>query len=250
MSDSTTTTTAPTTQPKTEPEKPKRTRGTLNRRDEESLLKCEKVGAVAKKYPAPMEGRDISGAFVEEFINRCLGIRAAMAQTLGSTTDTAAAIVTEADLKGAVVGGVREVQAAAKQKYTGRAQAKLKDYYVGESIALNRARLEQVTAGILEKLAPSADSGNAPDVLPGFTPAKIAAFAAARTAYVEAGKTQSDAKTDAASGRIDVTAQLAQLTADRRKIQYAAEAEWPAKNPANAPIRREFQLPADRPFNG
>jgi hypothetical protein len=34
--------------------------------------------------------------------------------------------------------------------------------------------------------------------------------------------------------------------ARRKKIQFAADATWPHENAANAAIRREFKLPADK----
>jgi len=36
------------------------------------------------------------------------------------------------------------------------------------------------------------------------------------------------------------------IIARRREIQFAADAQWPASNPANAGIRREFRLPPDK----
>jgi hypothetical protein len=36
------------------------------------------------------------------------------------------------------------------------------------------------------------------------------------------------------------------MAALRRDIQLAADTLWPAGIPANAPIRAEFKLPADR----
>jgi hypothetical protein len=36
------------------------------------------------------------------------------------------------------------------------------------------------------------------------------------------------------------------IMAERREIQFAADAEWPHTDPANAGIRVEFQLPVDR----
>jgi hypothetical protein len=34
----------------------------------------------------------------------------------------------------------------------------------------------------------------------------------------------------------------------RRLVQFAADGEWPFDDAANAPIRREFGLPVNRPF--
>jgi hypothetical protein len=36
------------------------------------------------------------------------------------------------------------------------------------------------------------------------------------------------------------------IVALRREIQFAADAEWPHTDPANAGLRAEFQLPPDR----
>ena len=39
------------------------------------------------------------------------------------------------------------------------------------------------------------------------------------------------------------------ITARRREIQFAADAEWPHTDPAHAGTRREFKLPPDRVMN-
>jgi len=43
---------------------------------------------------------------------------------------------------------------------------------------------------------------------------------------------------------------MADINKDRRKVLFAVEAAWPSDNAANAPIRTEFGLPPDRPYNG
>ena len=54
-----------------------------------------------------------------------------------------------------------------------------------------------------------------------------------------------------ASKERDIVEAAVQSITDRRvQIQYAAEGLWPSADKVNAPIRREFQLPTDRPFNG
>jgi hypothetical protein len=45
------------------------------------------------------------------------------------------------------------------------------------------------------------------------------------------------------------TALVKAIMDERIAVQYAADAEWPYTNKANAGIRREFFLPPDRPFN-
>jgi hypothetical protein len=55
------------------------------------------------------------------------------------------------------------------------------------------------------------------------------------------------AETDAKNAVLNA---VKSITDRRIQIQLAADVQWPASDKANAPTRREFQLPADRPFSG
>ncbi len=46
------------------------------------------------------------------------------------------------------------------------------------------------------------------------------------------------------------TALVELATESRLWLQFAANAEWLHTNPANTPIRREFQLPITQPYAG
>lgn len=61
---------------------------------------------------------------------------------------------------------------------------------------------------------------------------------------------QSGAIGTASGTRLDRNALIKQATAGRMWLQFAADAEWPHTEPNNHPIRKEFQLPATRPFIG
>ena len=51
---------------------------------------------------------------------------------------------------------------------------------------------------------------------------------------------------DATTARATLEAAVKSIIARRREIQFAADAKWPAGNPANAGIRREFRLSPDK----
>ena len=53
---------------------------------------------------------------------------------------------------------------------------------------------------------------------------------------------------DATTARATLEAAVKSIIARRREIQFAADAKWPAGNPANAVIRREFRLSPDKPM--
>ena len=61
--------------------------------------------------------------------------------------------------------------------------------------------------------------------------------------------TQTGSQSDATTARTALEAMVKAITDKRIAVQYAADAEWPYTNKANAGIRREFFLPTDRPFN-
>lgn len=69
-------------------------------------------------------------------------------------------------------------------------------------------------------------------------------YLAALAAY----KGRQTEQTGASGTRLDRDSLLKQATAGRMWIQFAADAEWPHTDPANHPIRREFQLPATTPY--
>jgi hypothetical protein len=51
---------------------------------------------------------------------------------------------------------------------------------------------------------------------------------------------------DATTPRATLEAAVKSIIARRREIQFAADAQWPAGDPANAGIRREFRLSPDK----
>jgi ribosomal protein L17 len=53
---------------------------------------------------------------------------------------------------------------------------------------------------------------------------------------------------DATTARATLEAAIKSIIARRREIQFAADAQWPPTNPANAGIRREFRLAPDKPM--
>jgi hypothetical protein len=57
---------------------------------------------------------------------------------------------------------------------------------------------------------------------------------------------QTGPQSEATKARRQLESAIADVIAKRRKIQFAADAEWPNTTPANAGIRAEFQLPPDR----
>jgi len=234
--------TDPTPQPPPEP-KPKHDLGLFNKAQASEMSKAGQIFAAARKgdRPAALARREISAEFVTQAIADILAARAKSTEAVGDTTGTRTATVAEVASAKKLLVAMQEMQAAAKQKYARTQPEKLKDYYVGTRLDESRPLLEQYSQGIIDKL----DS----DTLPGITADKVTALGVLRTAYVSTNSDQSGSQSDATTARKGLEVMVKAITDKRIAVQYAADAEWPYTDKANAGIRREFFLPPDRPFN-
>ena len=137
---------------------------------------------------------------------------------------------------------IRSFQARARQKHFFKSPATLAEYGIGLRLDDSRALLEGWAQTIFDK--------SANDKLPKITEAKRTEMKVALETYKGTQTSQSGATGVASGSRIDRDALVKQATAGRLWLQFAADAEWPHTDPANHPIRCEFQLPATRPFVG
>lgn len=208
------------------------------------LLKAEQICLKAQKpdYSTPLAARDISGQLVSDTLVAIQSARAQSAAATQATTGKHGVTGTEETLKKQLVARVSEIQTAAKQKF-GRTQPnRLDDYYIGQRIDQNRARLEQLAEQIIAKAGA--------DALPGINSTKLTAATGALTAYRNVEESQSGAQSGATGGRTSLKTMVKAITDTRIAIQLAADAEWPHESPANAAVRREFKLPANSKFKG
>lgn len=239
MSENTTTPPAPGT----EPAKNKRKREVLNQAQIKSLTKAEQICTCALKaaYAAALTAREITEAFVTNLQGDINDAREASTLAVQNTTSKQTATGTESTAQENLRKALQEVQTAAKQKYARTDRTQLLDYYVGTRIDANRAQLEQISQAIITKLGS--------DTLPGITSAKVTNLVTLRQDYIEANATQGSAQSSATLTRTQLEAAVQSITNRRVTIQLAAEAEWPHTDAANVAVRKEFALPADKPFN-
>lgn len=139
---------------------------------------------------------------------------------------------------------IRQAQSAAQQKWADAANAEQyrANYYLGEQITVNRSNLATYSEGILQRLAT--------DNLPGCDAEFIAAFTASRQRWQQANAAQSEAQALAATRYKAAKDELAEIQKERRRIQRAADFQFPMSNSNNAPARAAFLLPLTRPFRG
>lgn len=250
--------TDPTPIPEPTPATPTRKHALVNLKQQKSLALAEKVSTAAAKdeYASTLEtGHEIAPALIAQIAADCATARGGLGQIVEHAVAKHVATGGKTGTKKTLLRAIRQIQAAAKQKYAVSQPAILKDYYVGQKIDATQDTLEQVGTAILDKISPPevpamAAKGSAPaaDVLPGVTAGKIAALSDAVDAYTTAWSEQASAQSEKTKGHIAVAALVKSIDDRRRIVQFAVDGEWPYHDVANAPIRREFGLSANRPF--
>lgn len=236
---------APTPAPTPDPKKtPKR--GDINQTWLDEFTAAEAILAAAKpadRATKLAEG-DIDAAKITALNLAVVAARKLAGKAVQGTSGKRIITGTEDDLKKELLRQIQYVQTRARQKYDANAPGRLKDYAIGQQISNSRSLLEQAADNILLKL--NGDDKTPADALPGVTPAKIAALQTALDDYKGVQGDQTGAQTGATTARKQLETAVADIVTKRREIQFAAGAEWPHTDAANAGIRKEFQLPPDR----
>lgn len=240
--------TTPAADPAT-PETTGRPRGYFNQAQLEDLATAELLLAAAQAHPDELATRDITAEYLT-------GFAAAITQARAKTTDTGqaadqggAATLSALGAERALVVALQGIQAAAKQKH--RMLAEDDDpatnfptdgYLIGQRLNPNRATLLQNAATLLARARA--------DALPGYPAAQIDIVADALATYQQAEVGQQTADEAGGADRNQRDGLIRKINARRMAIQHAADALWPYTAEGARPIRKSFQLPLTRPFNG
>ena len=232
----------PTT-PTTPAEKPTRTPGIWNKAQLAELSKSERLCLAAQqdKYAAVFTKRKIAAKDLTKLQDDITEARTQTATANEASNEAGDATLSEARAEQVLLTAIRTAQAAAKQQYARSAPEKLQDYLVGSDIASSRAALEQAAHTILTK----ADA----DRLPGIDTEFITQLTANKDAYVQANATQGSQDSQAMAERLKRNYQIESIKDRRIAIQYAIDGAYPYTDPQNAPVRSEFELSPNRPFN-
>lgn len=245
MSDST-----PSPAPAPDPKNPSK-RGQVNQEWLAEFTNSEAIVAAATPADraAKLAAGGIDAAKIAALTAAILAARKLAGRAVQGTSGKHIITDNEDTLKTALLEKIQYVQKRARQKYDAMEPGRLADYAIGgPPITNSRSTMEQAGANILLKLQgnPQAKPPVPPDVLPGVDAARITALAAALDDYIDVKGDQSGAQSDATQARKLAEAAVADIVTKRREIQFAADADWPHTDPANAGIRVEFQLPPDR----
>lgn len=225
-----------------EKEKGKRTRSPLPKPLLKSIVDAaETAGTAAKEaYAAALAQEGIDAAYVAELTVRVDTANKLAAGAIGARSDKSTTTDQEDEAKERLQARVEDVQARAKCKFPVPGDPQRKKFYIGQPIGRSRAQLISAASAILGALAEES--------LAGVTPEMTAALKTALEAYRKVQTEQAGDETEAGSVRKKLDLEVDALKERRKKILYAVDAIWPSRDSANAPIRKEFKIPVNRPL--
>jgi hypothetical protein len=219
---------------------PKANRSNINQDRINSLNNAGQVLAAAQKaeYAPVFAAGGITADKLTALATDIAAAHALAGEATQTTTSKQGVTSNEAGLMKILVELIKEVQQRARQKYAAANPIALKDYAIGDKWHDSRAILEQTAYNIIKKLSA--------DTLPGVDAAKVTAIQDALNNYKNVQTDQVGGQAQATTARATLEAAIKSIIARRREIQFAADAQWPPSNAANAGIRREFRLSPDK----
>jgi hypothetical protein len=193
------------------------------------------------EYAPGLASRGIDEAFVAALVADILA--AGQKGQTALACDSAAKDATQSGAAAAqtLVASLRTIQVAARLQHLPDHTAKLDGYLVGERLDDSRPPLERHSQTLIDKANDERPGGINTDF--------IERVKADRQAYVNASTTQGSEEARGQQGRAERDALLTSIKARRKKIQYAAEVQWPAGKPESVQARKDFKLPANRPYS-
>lgn len=222
--------------------KPKRHPGKLNKQQLVEIGRTEVLIPMCREATAagPLNTRNVTPAFLTAAEGRITAARTNSTSAVNCTVNAKAATGDVADAKDELMGSLRTFQNAARVGFQETDPVQLERYLIGERIDQSRDILEQSGQTII--------ANTNTDRPPSIDTEMINVATTKLATYTNSPTPQANERAAAKAARVARDTLVAQIIADRQKIQTAADSAWPYTNPANAGMRLKFRLPANRPY--
>jgi hypothetical protein len=239
---------SPTPDPSPDNHTPK-PQGYFNQAQLDDLETGEKVLTAAQSHTDDLAKRQIDADYITGFAAAIQQARDKTTESGQATDQTGTDTLNATGAERALVTALQGIQSAAKQKHRmldedddPATNFSTDGYLIGQRLNPNRATLLQNADTLIAK-------ANADD-LPGHDTAGIKVVTDALQAYKHATAGQQTDEEDRGADIIARDALIKKINTRRMAIQHAADALWPYTDKTNKPVRKAFQLPQSRPFNG
>lgn len=228
----------------TPPIKPARKPGLFNAKQLRDLDKADAVVTAARKpdNAAILAAREIAATFVDDLAAKVQTAREQLAQSKAQKGDAKDQTDAAHDEREHLIVLLQNVQSAARQKFGPSSPLINSTYYGSMRLRDSYGVLKQATEGILLSLQST--------LLPGITPAVQTEIRETFDALSETLGIRGDNDGGGSTDYERAVQTIAEINAERQQIQFAANGAWPAADPLNHEIRRNFQIPADKNFVG
>ena len=155
----------------------------------------------------------------------------------------------ETEARRLLLVALHPIRAGAKRKYRNRPDmaAGRATYFVNKETNVSLERLLFIAGSVLRKLTPQAPARTPEDILPGVTSTVLTKLSTTRAAYVNADAGQHETESEKNQAHTDLVTAYTAAHNERLDLQLAADQAWTFHDPANSAIRRDFQIPPDRP---
>ena len=226
---------------------PRRKRGYYNKSQLEDVRLAEDISEAASQAQHAERLRAAGGLpenFFPVFEEVLTEARSRIGQTAAGQEDTETDTMHATGAERALVVGLQAIQSAAKQKAR---QAMLLGGKFSTAGYLLGVRLNPSAAGLAQNAA-TLRAKAAADALPGYDAAGLEKFDTLVGAFETTATAQTAGQEEASLERVGRDALMLRLNAGRLALQHAIDRLHPYSDPASAPIRRTFHLPANRPM--
>jgi hypothetical protein len=142
--------------------------------------------------------------------------------------------------KKVLLAKIHYIHSQTKIKYAAN-KGVLPEYGIGDNIDASRPTLETAASNVINKLQT--------DTLPKITAQHSTDLQTALNTYKQTKVAQQSQQGDATTLRNQLAAMVDSFAVRRRQLQHSANGEYPYTDPANAGMRRKFDLPLDRPLH-
>jgi hypothetical protein len=224
-------------------------RGYFNQAQLDDIDTAEKVLAAALDHTTDLAKRQITTTYLDGFAMAIAQARTKTTETGQATDETEADTLLATGAERALLTALQGIQSAAKQKHRMLAEDddpatnfSTDGYLIGLRLNPKRSILLQNADTLIAKART--------DDLPGYDTAGIKVVTDALKAYKDAGDEHQSDEEDRGTDKNQRDALIKKINARRMAIQHAADALWPYTNKTSRPIRKAFQIPQSRPFNG
>lgn len=208
---------------------------------EVSLTQALCAAGLLPEHAAALAANKAPAAFISTLKQDAENVGRKGQEAVNSTNAKEGFAADSVDAKKALMDNLRAIQAAARAEFADTQPERVKDYLVGNDLAVSRPALESNAQTLIEQAGQDRPGSINTEFIVSTTDK--------RTQYVQSKADQEGEKGAAKQKRKERNALIDSIRERRKKLQRAANAAYPVGKAGSAKARAIFRLPANRPYS-